>query len=362
MSKLVKVKVTKDGSGNHLGANLTLDINQLLALFPEERRAKEQKQVTFVVLRNITLMRKLFAFYCAVGNLNATGGGNRSDEKMSRFQLWRFLKDGRVHHHRPAFNLAAIDRVLCELWPVEKPHSPTDKFTINQFLKFCVAIAYHLYKDELRAEDTGNGVLCECLQRLLDDHLMNHSFVVGGQFLFDARRSMKALIYMESSWRVFQYCRQTYASDSRRLPTMRHLLFMLRDFDVLGRHLSTHTVVSVLSIDDPFVVSHPPATTYNTEMEITFLEFFEALVGCALCYGFDNMRLMRRAGVSSSSSAGIAAESAMVGERAHDDFFVWSKQVQNFFTKVLFPAWQNGQKIARATQSARVRESVMQNA
>ena len=392
MSKLLKVNAvaaTRDGSGNVLAPNLTLELDALLGDFPAETRAAEHKQVTFVVLRNIALLRKLFAYYCAIGHVQQQQHHGGPDEAknaatMTRFQLWRFLKDTKVHHHLN-HNLAACDRALAPLFAADgsDPHSPTDKFGLQDFLKCCVALAYHIYRHEPSFQAAGSeaNVLSRCTQQFFDDHLMNHRSKVGGQFLYETRHAIKALMYMENSWRVYQYCCHTYAGGGsapagscaaaaptqqhRQPPRMRQFLFMLRDMEILGKQLSTGTVLKVLAADDPFVCA---LGTYNMELEMTFLEFFEALIGCALCYGFDNLKLMRvpqhrdqqpqqLIDFPDLGKMNISA-AAMRHGGSGDDFGVWSKQVQNFFTKILFPSWHNQRKITRAARLARVRSTV----
>jgi len=353
MEKLVKIKVTKDGSGNVLGPNLTLEINKLLELFPSYNQSNELKQVTFAVLRNIVLFRKIFKFYCKVGSPKKF----KYDEKtssMTRFQLWRFLKDTKAHQQN-GHNLANIDNVISIVFEFKDIHNPTDKFEFSGFLKCCVALSYSLYKDCFLHSNYENNVLSKCLQRFLDDHLMNYSFVICGQFLNDNKKATKALMYMEKSWRVYQYLCLNYSN--KKLPKMRQFLFMLRDFEILSKHLSIKTTLKILAFDDPLVSSNND-DNFNMDLEMTFLEFFEALIGCALCYGFDNVKLMhpsKNYKESSDISQELNGSNFFNYNKTNNlnDFNVWGKQIQNFFTKILFPNWRIHQKLTRAAYLGR---------
>lgn len=346
MEKLVKIKVTKDGSGNILGPNLTLEINKLLETFPKHNQTNELKQVTFAILRNIVLFRKIFKFYCKVGSPKKFEYDEKTSS-MTRFQLWRFFKDTKVHH-QSGHNLANIDKFISIVFEFKDIHNPTDKFKLSGFLKCCVAISYSLYKDCFSDSKYENIVLSKCLQRFLDDHLLNYSFVISGQFLNDNKKATKALLYMENSWRVYQYLCATYSN--KNLPKMRQFLFMLRDFEILSKHLSIKTILKILAFDDP-LVSSDNIENCNMELEMTFLEFFEALIGCALCYGFDNVKLMHHnKKLSSDVLQGLNGSEFYNYKNTNtlNDFNVWGKQVQNFFTKILFPNWRNHQKLTRA--------------
>lgn len=58
----------------------------------------------------------------------------------------------------------------------------------------------------------------------------------------------------------------------------------MNDFKLLdGKNLNSKMVTEVMSNDNPLVFDSDDA--YNLELEITFLEFFEILIGCAIRYG-----------------------------------------------------------------------------
>ncbi|ESO83241.1 hypothetical protein LOTGIDRAFT_176258, partial [Lottia gigantea] len=60
---------------------------------------------------------------------------------------------------------------------------------------------------------------------------------------------------------------------------MRQYLFMMKDLKLINNDLDPQAVIRVLSSDDPSVDDSEGC--YNLELEMTFLEFFEALIGCA---------------------------------------------------------------------------------
>ena len=62
---------------------------------------------------------------------------------------------------------------------------------------------------------------------------------------------------------------------------MRKLLNVLSDYKLLdGKPLTSRNVIEIMASDNPLVYDSDGC--YNLELEITFLEFFEILIGCAV--------------------------------------------------------------------------------
>ncbi|KAJ7401400.1 Radial spoke head 10 B [Pitangus sulphuratus] len=89
-----------------LGSDIELDISSLLDLFPREERQEELHQVECAVLRHITMLRRVYSFYSALGCVHSPD----NTFLMTKLQFWRFLKDCRFHLSK--ITLAEMDRVL----------------------------------------------------------------------------------------------------------------------------------------------------------------------------------------------------------------------------------------------------------
>lgn len=63
---------------------------------------------------------------------------------------------------------------------------------------------------------------------------------------------------------------------------MSALLSTLQDLKLINTALTPKAIIAILAKDDPGVADCQGAV--NLELEMTFLEFFEALVGCAEVY------------------------------------------------------------------------------
>nr|CAB3265807.1 radial spoke head 10 homolog B-like [Phallusia mammillata] len=272
-----KLTMSNDGCGNVLGPNLTIDIDFILENIPRDQREHELKQVTFLMIRNISLLRRVYSFYSALGH-------DRSPDNtfvMTRFQFWRFLKDCRLHHY--THSLASLDRSVAHCNVGEDVHNPMEKILLREFLSTCIIISYILFEGQVNKNPDGKAsIIAACLQWLIEEHLIKFSCQVGGYFLFEPRRAVTALAYMDRSWQIFQKsCTKRVQTPHDSTLTMRQFLFLLQDLKIIGNNLPTATVLKILAVDDPTVSD---GETCNMELEMTFLEFFEAVVGCALQY------------------------------------------------------------------------------
>ena len=122
--------------------SFSLDLEQILLNFPEENREEESlqvvlfninmnlkyliynlftfgfcMQVNFCVLRNISLLRRIYAFYSKLCKDNFRGStsvtaGEDNTFVMDRLQFWRFLKDIHINEHE--ITVIEIDRLLGE--------------------------------------------------------------------------------------------------------------------------------------------------------------------------------------------------------------------------------------------------------
>nr|XP_039274128.1 radial spoke head 10 homolog B-like [Styela clava] len=278
-----------EGSGAQtLGPGLTLDIDTLLEEFPEEERAEELKQVSHLVLRNITIFRRVYSFYSALGH-------DRSLDNtfvMTRFQFWRFLKDCKIHHRQKS--LSWMDRAIARCHAAEDIHNPMEKVLMREFLSNIVILSHFIFKDEVtkpaikqspNQKNAPNSlILAQCLQQLITHHVTKYSCIVKGFFMFEPRRAITALNYMDKSWQIYLIIANPNPNPPHDIiMKMRQFLFTLRDLKIVGKRLPAATALKVMSQDDPAVYADDAC---NLELEMTFLEFFEALIGCAL-YMYD---------------------------------------------------------------------------
>uniref|UniRef100_A0A5G2QN75 Radial spoke head 10 homolog B2 n=1 Tax=Sus scrofa TaxID=9823 RepID=A0A5G2QN75_PIG len=258
-----------DGSESHsvLGSSIELDLSLLLKMYPEKDQPEEKKQVEYAVLRNITELRRIYSFYSSLGcdpSLDNTF-------LMTKLHFWRFLKDCKLHHHK--ITLADMDRVLGANndIPVEDIHSPFTTILLRTFLTYILQLAHHIHHREY--------------------HFPKHSCVIIlfrmlpfptrclGNLFCGAQRTLCSLNYADRCWEIYTlYCRPRAAPPHELTMKTRHFLWMLKTFKMINKELTATKFVEVLAEDNPFM--HDGIDS-NFELELVFLEFFEALLSFA---------------------------------------------------------------------------------
>ncbi|XP_072170323.1 radial spoke head 10 homolog B-like isoform X2 [Diadema setosum] len=263
-----------DESRNTLGPSLTLDLQHLLQDFSEEEKEEELQQVMFVILRHMTALKKVYSYYSGLGH----DASPDNTFIMTRLQFWRFLKDCRFHHLDAT--LAEMDRILASDKAATDIHSPLDKLLMREFLNHLITLAYHLYRDQ---HQSGCGpMLAWCLSRTITENIVPFACDVQGNFLFDERHAVNALGYMDRCYEVYQaICSQNKYPPYEQTLKMRDFLHTMNDYGLVNDNLTAKRILEILSCDDPAAYDSHDC---NLELEMTFLDFFEAVIGCAMYF------------------------------------------------------------------------------
>lgn len=262
--------LTSESSGNPLNLNIDLLLDERdLDLY---ERDEELQRVTHVLLRHVSKLRKIYSFYSCLGQQDSVD----NTFVMSRLQFWRFLKDCKVHHH--GLTVSELDRTVAP----EKSndvHEPQHEVLMREFLNAIVIIAYHLYN----GEHTGSErVLPWCVSKLITENILKFPCQVGGSLFADSSRAIEAIKYMSKSWDIFcGMCVPNVHYPHEPIFKSRQFMFMLSDFCLINSDLSPNEVLGILAKDNPELAQEEFC---NLELEMTFLEFFEALIDCATVY------------------------------------------------------------------------------
>ncbi|XP_051488057.1 radial spoke head 10 homolog B-like isoform X1 [Apus apus] len=262
-----------------LGSNIELDISSLLDLLPVEERHKEVKQVEFAVLRHITELRRIYIFYSSLGCDHSFD----NIFLMTKFQFWRFLKDCKFHHAN--ITLAEMDRILSgDKTPLEETHCPHETLLFRTFLSYLTRLAFHIYHEEHKEK---GPYLQKCFIEMMSRNVIPTACHIQGILFSDERCTALAMSYIDKCWEIHKSLRRPRTKPPFE-PTMkmRDFLWMLKDFKLLSKQLTASRVVEILVKDVP---SLQDSSTINLEQELVFLEFVEALLGCALVYVTSDM-------------------------------------------------------------------------
>ncbi|XP_048871790.1 radial spoke head 10 homolog B [Brienomyrus brachyistius] len=258
------------GSGSSLlSQDMTLDIQSLLVQFPEPQRDAELKQMELAMLRHVAELRSTYCFYSRLGHDSPD-----NTFLLSRLQFWRLLKDCKVHQE--GITLAQMDRIVGSDDAPKDIHSPFGTLLLRNFLSHLVILANHIYHREMTS--SGN-VLVTCFSKLMEDNILPNATNVKGILFSYPHHAAVASYYLMKCWAIYQYFCKQYSLAPRNLTiSMRQFIWILKDLNVYDNKLTIGKVVEIL-----FTESLPleDVSHRNLDLEMTFLEFFEALLGCA---------------------------------------------------------------------------------
>ncbi|XP_053413758.1 radial spoke head 10 homolog B [Nycticebus coucang] len=271
-----------DGSESHsvLGSSIELDLNLLLDMYPKANQPEEKKQAEYAVLRNISELRRIYSFYSSLGCDHSLD----NTFLMTKLHFWRFLKDCKFHHHK--ITLADMDRLLsiCNDMPVEDIHSPFTTILLRTFLNYLLQLAYHIHHKEFQNRSPS---LFLCFTKLMTENILPNACQVKGRLFREQQKTLYSMSYIDKCWEIYlTNCRPHVAPPHDLTMKMRHFLWMLKDFKMINKELTPTKFVAVIAEDNPFIYD---GIDSNFELELVFLEFFEALLGFALICATDQM-------------------------------------------------------------------------
>ncbi|KAM4632270.1 radial spoke head 10 homolog B [Discoglossus pictus] len=246
---------------------MELDLSPLLENLTETERNQEIRKAESIVLQNVKRLQKMYRYYSSLAKENLD-----NTFLMTKLQFWRFLKDCKLHHYK--LSLSEIDRILFDNADPEEVHSPFETMLLRTFLSKLINLSYHI----CHLEDP-DITPAEGFSRIMQNNILPNAEHVKGYLFNDLEKTAHAMSYIDKCWEIYKNKRHQNATPPYD-PTMkmRNFLWMLDDLKITGKDLNVKSVVDVLGDDNPSVNTGDDITV---ELEITFLEFFEALLGCA---------------------------------------------------------------------------------
>ncbi|XP_044034895.1 radial spoke head 10 homolog B isoform X2 [Siniperca chuatsi] len=252
-----------------LGPDMALTIERLLDKIPERNCETERKQVEFVVLRQGTELRSVYSFYSRLGHAPSPD----NIFLLSRLQLWRLLKDCNIHHHD--ITLTQIDHFIREDATTAEIHSPFTTMLLRRFLSCLVLVAYHIYHKDMVSQ---TNLLAACFSKLMTDDILPNAKNVKGFLFRQPDCAVVTVNYLNKCWEVYQaYCKVNAAPRDDQTMTCRHLLWMFKDLHLLDNKLTAARLLKIITAES----RDPSSLSSCVDLEITFLEFFEVLLGSA---------------------------------------------------------------------------------
>ncbi|XP_036937569.1 radial spoke head 10 homolog B isoform X2 [Acanthopagrus latus] len=255
------------GSDSSISSDMALSIEYLLDVIPERERDTERTKVEFAVMMRGTELRSIYSFYSRLGH--ACSPDNTA--LLTRLQFWRLLKDCNIHHH--GITLTQIDRFTREDDTAAEIHSPFTTILLHRFLSCLVVVAYLIYHKDMVSQ---KHLLVACFSKLMTDNILPNAKNVKGLLFKLPDCAVVAVNYLKKSWEVYQaYCKVSAATRDDQTMTCSHLLWLFKDLHLLDDNLTTMKLIEIITAES----RDPSNLSSCLDLEITFLEFFEVLLG-----------------------------------------------------------------------------------
>ncbi|XP_051967966.1 radial spoke head 10 homolog B isoform X2 [Xyrauchen texanus] len=376
-------KIQSSTNYSLLGSDMALNIQTLLSRVPEAHRDQELKQVEFAVLRHIGLLREIYSFYSSLGH-------EQSPDKtfpLTHLQFLHILKDCNAHQH--GITLAQMDRLISEDIQPDEVRSPFTTILPRECVSYIITTAYHIYYKDI---ESSNNVLAACFSKLMKQNIIPNAKNVKGPLFCHPVHAAVACNYTDRCWDIYQALCNANTFHPGQSLTVRHFIWMFKDLGLYDNELTVSKVLEILSVENPAIYN---ITHSNLDLEITFLEFFEALLGCAELKGkpiqdmdhhentvqdITELSLLQNESRKQNSFSDISScagstksfelslfeemekqipafttkEAAEVTgtEKQLED---WTQKTQQFFTWIFFPAYAHSVKVKELVEEQRLR-------
>ncbi|XP_048025836.1 radial spoke head 10 homolog B isoform X3 [Megalobrama amblycephala] len=255
---------SQSSTNSPLGSDMVLNIQTLLNRVPEAHRDQELKQVEYAVLRHIGLLREIYSFYSSLGHEQSPD----NIFPLTHLQFSRFLMDCKVHQHR--VTQAQIERLI-----TDQVHSPFTAILPRECISYIVIVAYHICHKDI---ESSNNILATCFSKLMRQNIIPNAKNVKGSLFCHPVHAAVACHYSDRCWEIYQALCKANSIQPNQVLTARLFVWLLKDLCLYDSELTVSKVLEILSVDSPAI--HDGIYS-NLDLEISFLEFFEALLGCA---------------------------------------------------------------------------------
>ncbi|CAH8643594.1 unnamed protein product [Heterobilharzia americana] len=230
---------------------------------PLDYNTSEFQKIQNVITTYLAPLRSIYRFYGKLGMTQLP-----DNTIILRYvQFCQFLKDCKLHQHT---SLAALDRIIAISFGSEDSdetsvQNPEKLISFGSFVNIVVILACNLYTQEefiwLKRAIRANQVMLYYLEKSKDILSYLQPFHQAYRFFVRIKRRFQKAV-LPPPYTI----------------TMRTFLFILKDFNLFDRKLTASDVVEALCKSNPVSGT---IDEYNADTELTFFDFFEAVIHCA---------------------------------------------------------------------------------
>nr|CAH8872626.1 unnamed protein product [Trichobilharzia regenti] len=252
---------------------------------PSDYNCYELQNMQNVITTYLAPLRSIYRFYGKLGMTQLP-----DNTVILRYvQFCQFLKDCKLHLHT---SLAALDRIIAISFGNEDidetcVQNPEKLISFGSFVNILVILACSLYtQEELYISEKGHkSKPSDALLCLLTQAIFPNACKASGILYQDSEKSKEIHLFLQPLYQAYRFIvhmKRRFQTTISRPPytmTIRTFIFILKDFNMLDSKITVRDVVEILCKCNPVAGT---IDEYNTDTELTFFDFFEALIHCTL--------------------------------------------------------------------------------
>ncbi|CAF1308496.1 unnamed protein product [Rotaria sordida] len=286
------MNLTRSESRNTITPNFKLQFDGALHHISsrDDEKKKITDQVFHVLFRHLPQLKQIYRIYARLGIDLQTNIDNTF--LMTRIQFWRFILDCNLHSY--GITPMEYDRLIAECLPTENIHGPDESILVREFLNSIAIISFHLHRlKKIQSESSSEKQpislqIASTMETIIERNILQLAGNVRGNLFTDPQKYIQASRYKNQCYKIYlTFCTKNKNKPYDMMMQKRDFLLMFKRLQLIDPiHLTASRIISILADDDPNI--RPSGSTNTTDIrldiEMCFLEFFEALIACALIY------------------------------------------------------------------------------
>ncbi|CAF1078293.1 unnamed protein product [Rotaria sp. Silwood1] len=286
------MNLTRSESRNTISPNFKLQFDGALNHLSnkDDDKKKITDQIFHVLFRHLPQLKSIYRIYARLGVDLQTNIDNTF--LMTRIQFWRFILDCNLHGY--GLTPMEYDRLIAECLPTENIHGPNESILVREFLNAIAIISFHLHRlkkiqNESSSEKQPISLqIASSMEIIIEKNILQLAGSIRGNLFLDPQKYLQASRYKDQCYKIYlTFCTKNKNKPYDMTMQKRDFLLMLKRLQLIDPiHLTASHVITLLADDDPNIrpLGSTNTTDIRLDIEMCFLEFFEALIACALIH------------------------------------------------------------------------------
>ncbi|CAF3379397.1 unnamed protein product [Rotaria socialis] len=322
------MNLRRSESRNTISPNFKLQFNGAFHHMStnEDDRMKISDQMFHVLFRHLPQLKQIYRIYARLGVDLQTNIDNTF--LMTRIQFWRFVLDCNLHSY--GVTTTEYDRLIAECLPTENMHGPDESILVREFLNAIAIICFHLHRLKKVQSETASSEkqpislqIATSMETIIEKNILQLAGNIRGNLFAEPLKFIQAARYKEQCYKIYL----VFSTRNKKEPhdmimQKRDFLLMLKRLQLIDPvHLTASRIIAMLAEDDPNIrpLGSTTPTDIRLDIDMCFLEFFEALIACALVHpGSKYYNTYVKPPKTATSERSLGSQPSIGSPSAHD--------------------------------------------